>query len=86
MHLVDVEGGVQTGRLRVGGACERGLPDARDDEGAEQPARVFAERPLRDANEQQPTAVEAAADIDRAAGLAHDRADGAAKQERAQLV
>jgi hypothetical protein len=53
VDLVDVEATVGPLLRFAGGARERGLPDARDDEAAEQLAGVLAERALRQPHEQQ---------------------------------
>jgi hypothetical protein len=86
VDLVDVHRAVASGLLGHTAASEYLLPNARNEQGTEEPAGLFAERALGQAGEEQSAVVENAAEREGGLLLTDDRAHRLAQQERAQLV
>src|SRR5450759_2938113 len=86
LELIQVEAEVGPSRRRPPRPRHRRLPEAGDQESAEQLARLLAEQALGQRDEKDAAAVHAAGEVDGRGRLTHDVADRPPQQHRAQLV
>ena len=86
MGLVHVERGVGPVLLWDRGSAHAPLPHPCNDERAEEPRGVLAQRSLRNTDEQQPAFIDEGFDVALGCDLADDRSNRTPKEERAKLV